>query len=717
MIAVTKGFNGSLADYISAALKNPKNPDLDPRLMGHAGSITPFAIFDSASRLQMAVTQFGQAVVLHKGEANKLQSGYEREFGKYTFNVKVPEDCKVVMTLDKYGDRIGVSSIGNYTTSFIIYESLDRQHEGEYGVIEVGTHMSNHPTFGFKLERVKGKERNDISPGMFLYKDEVISKSPSVADNGDYKYGLNVNTAFMSIPGVTEDGFVISESLLNKLKVSGVDSRIAQWGKTKIPLNLYGSDDEYKPFPGIGDKVRDDGLVFALREFDEEVAPFELTPKALRTPIFTTDQCMFGAPGALVYDVNVNSGIGSKHEVTRPDHAFMAKRYYDATKVFYERLLRWEMTTRRDKEKQGLTLRLSPKLTNMIKDGFSYKVKPIPTENLQKSYRRAPLDEYRVEVKYSYTINGTDGYKLTDSHGSKGVVVSVWPSSDMPTDQHGNRADIIIEGESGVKRMNPGQFYEHTINSWTDQTERKIKELVSKGKEKEAWEYFFSYCTVASPMFGKAIEESITLGKTTPGKVIQNVVEHGMRLWLPIDSSTIGPEQILSLNKYFPLEMGPVTYRAPSGKMVKTKDPVIIGSKYFMLLEKRGDKWAAVSSPRLQHFGLPAAITDADKYSSPVREKATRIFGEDEVRILLAVLGGYNTADLLDISTSPSSARAVYSSLLDAPEPSNVDCLVDREKNPVGLGRPTMLVKSILRCSGTEYIRHDYEEIKHVEHP
>lgn len=36
--------------------------------------------------------------------------------------------------------------------------------------------------------------------------------------------------------------------------------------------------------------------------------------------------------------------------------------------------------------------------------------------------------------------------KLSDLMGGKGVICAVWPDENMPIDDHGNRAELVIDG-------------------------------------------------------------------------------------------------------------------------------------------------------------------------------------------------------------------------------------------------------------------------------
>jgi hypothetical protein len=147
-----------------------------------------------------------------------------------------------------------------------------------------------------------------------------------------------------------------------------------------------------------------------------------------------------------------------------------------------------------------------------------------------------------------------------------------------------------------------------------------------------------------------------------------------------------------------------VKYIGNSGKLRTTKYPVRIGSLYIIILEKTGDDWTAVSSGKLQNFGVLAPITNRDKYSQPTRNQAIRAFGETEIRIVAAYMGPQTTAEILDRNNSIVTHSQMLDSILMADNPSNIESAVDRTINPLGGARPLQLVKHIGECGGWRFV-------------
>lgn len=275
--------------------------------------------------------------------------------------------------------------------------------------------------------------------------------------------------------------------------------------------------------------------------------------------------------------------------------------------------------------------------------------------------------------------------------------------SDMPTDQFGNIADVVMDGMSVTKRINIGQLYEQYFNAMSDQITREVKEMVSKDSSPttfdNAFEYIVSYYKELSPeMYHSVITYLNT--KELRDNHVKSVLDDGIYIHLPTDSTGGGIEAVERLEQKFGLKYGPVTYRGLSGNIVTTKEPIIIASKYMMLLESTPNDYSAVSTSKLSHFGIPAKLTNNDKNSSPVREQPARIMGESESCLANATIGSQATADILDLSNNPLNHKVYIRNILESDAPTNMFTSVDRELYPLGNSRTISYVKHIMSCGG-----------------
>lgn len=282
----------------------------------------------------------------------------------------------------------------------------------------------------------------------------------------------------------------------------------------------------------------------------------------------------------------------------------------------------------------------------------------------------------------------------------KGVVCTVWPDERMPVDKWGNRAEVITDADSTIKRMNVGRLYEQAINAAGDYIQRHIGLLPTLEAQKE---FLMNFYRLLSPRMALEIEQSFN--EEMYKEHIDSVIKEGVYLFMPTDSEVDYLEAIGEIKKTYPELVGPVNYLDDRGNLVTTTADIMIASMYFLMLEKTGNVWTGVASSKRQHFGIPAKLTNEDKYSKPGREQPVRFGGEAEVRLMTATVGGDVVADFLDRTNNPLVHREIVNNILKADKPTNIEKILDRNEFPIGNGRMQLYVKHFMECSGTRFVR------------
>ena len=306
------------------------------------------------------------------------------------------------------------------------------------------------------------------------------------------------------------------------------------------------------------------------------------------------------------------------------------------------------------------------------------------------------------------------------------MICKIAEPHEMPVDEDGNRADIVMDPNSTMSRMNLGRLYEQYINAASrDVAKQIVQRLGFKGQEPESlppavvlstlesvekqtpelldtvWNYLLGYYQIVSPKM--YIWFTTGQYKGTRLDHLAAVVRDGIYLYIPPESEVEMSEVVQQLERQYRPTYGPVTYVGNSGQKITTKSPVRIGSLYVILLEKIGDDWTAVSSAKLQHYGVLSQVTNADKYSQPTRNQAIRALGEAEVRIYVSYVGSKTTADILDRNANPVTHEEALKTLLTSDKPTNITQLVDRNKTPMGGSKPLQLVRHIAECGGWRF--------------
>jgi DNA-directed RNA polymerase beta subunit len=693
--------------------------ELSAKWLGACG-LNPFHIYDSSSRLQMLSQHLGQMLVVKGSTPRQLQTGMERQFGKFTYKVAMPCDGKILAIIPRYLDNaMGFQSIAHNPQTVVIYENDENK---EIGIINLTDYCSNHQYFGFRYKRRPGFDQ--LRVGAYIKAGTIFLDSPSITDEGDYAFGVDPNVIFMSHPAVAEDGIAVSDAFLKRVGYRTFETRTVEYGKKRFALNTYGDDNRYKPFPDIGEIIRPDGVLMALRDYEpEELAVVEQSVKACQQVDFTFDTVVYpNGAGGRVIDIRINHDIADAncaavHMDSQP------QKYDNARRVFYAEILKQYNSL---KYKSQDTLQITPEFHQLVVQAQSVMTEG-GKQRVTKLYRKAPVDTYRIEFVIEYEFYPNMGGKLTDLHGGKGVICQIIPEDQMPIDSDGNRADIIMDGNATINRANPGRMYEQYYNASARDTHKRLCAVMGvKPFEKEVaaynqiiklpaeqlssvWDALYNFYRIISPRMCAWFDEG-KIAATQP-EYLAEIVHKGIGLYIPTDNPPSAQDvvrQIENTPLYKPT-YGPVTYVGNSGRQVTTVKPARIGPVYVILLEKTGDDWSAVSSGKLQLFGVLSQLTKNDKFSRPVRMQAVRVAGEGEIRILLANCGAFFSAEIIDRNNNPIAHQAMVSGILSADHPGNIHCLVDRAQIPYGGSKALQLFKHMCEVSGfrMEFMPHD----------
>lgn len=289
----------------------------------------------------------------------------------------------------------------------------------------------------------------------------------------------------------------------------------------------------------------------------------------------------------------------------------------------------------------------------------------------------------------------------------------------MPVDADGNRADVIMDPNSVINRANPGQFFEQYFNASARDTHKRLcaqlgvapfmREMdaynhiakLPKEQVMQSFLYLKRFYQITTPVMASWFDEGKI--EATNEEYLAEIVNKGISLYIPTDNQIVTQEAVLELEREYKPTYGPVTYVGENGNVVTTKKPVRIGSVYLILLEKIGDDWSAVSSGKLQHFGVLSPLTRGDKYAKPSRNQAVRGAGEAEVRIFVSYIGPTFVAELMDRNNNPRTHKSMVEKILKAEKPGHIENLVDRNAIPFGGSKPLNVLKHLVSVSGMRF--------------
>jgi len=294
----------------------------------------------------------------------------------------------------------------------------------------------------------------------------------------------------------------------------------------------------------------------------------------------------------------------------------------------------------------------------------------------------------------------------------------------MPYDAEGNQAHIVMDPSSIPSRMNAGRVYEHYFNGVSRKTQKLVRDSVGfHSVQKNIMEYTdaeinnaFNIVLGVLEIIGTEQYDNYRMVSNMESKreVIEEILYDEFFILYTV-SSKKKPYQIVSQivgTMYEPL-IDHLTL-IENGVKKKSKNKALIAPIYTILLAKTADNFLSTASAKTNHYGLPIGVGNNGKYRMPWRNSPVKVLSETESRLYVSYVSRLALAELKDRANSIKTHAEVYKNILEAPIPSNIDRVVDRNKIPYGGDAALELVNSIFNVGG---INIKYTPDKHKIHP
>lgn len=678
----------------------------------------PFADHDSASRKQMAAGNHAQILTLVNPSKRMVMTGHEPDYGKYTFQIQFPHDCRIIAVIDTITRGVGTAGVKNPET-YVIYEKTE---DGEIDYLVMPKFHSLHKQFGHQFifdQDVLAQ----IKPGEYIEGGTVVARPPTVDKNGEYSQGRELITLFATWGPVIEDGGWISETAANDMSVDFFEERIASIGKEYLPRNLYGdpnNPDEYMGLPHIGGFVGDNGILMSLFRWDPDCAPAMMTRDRLRKPDRIHDRRIRAPAGAEIMDIEILHNADIKVAPTPVGMEEQLQRYDQAKRRFYSRIIDLE----RDLRSSDKNLKISRRFHRLVFTALIYN-NPYSKESRKLTYRRADLDDYRVRVVVRERVRPGMGFKITCFHGGKTVICKVTADKNMPRDKYGNIIHLVMDPMSLTKRMNNGRVIEPRINSMSMMQTMLLRQqyglrnlphpvelttgMVARQPEdvvRKQFDHLMGYFKLAAPVMWQEIKNLDDEGLYDFRDHIACCLADGVQLSIPTDSE----KEIIDIIDdcdaagYLPIKSH-IQFKTPGGDWRWTKEEMTVGSINTVLLEKVARDGSAAASAKLQINGVPSKINNSDRHTTPLRSSPVRLPSETDFRLFIMVFGAEAACDLLEQSNNPENHRLNIEAILLAEKQTDIESTICRQRFPIGGHRINQQINHLLLCGGVGLVR------------
>lgn len=638
---------------------------VDPRYVGLEALLVPMLANISSQRLAMFSGHSPQSLVLQHCEPPQLMTGFETRIGEYEFSkTEREEDIMILGIVPKFKPNFRGQQLSACPKLTVVYKNLD---SNSIGYMDVDDYTYLTDGFGYQNKKLAGYDILRGGAGSFLPKETKILTSPN-HDGEFWSQGVNLNVCYMGDFNTPSDAFVISKSAQEKLVYPEIKTITIVLEKTSVPLNLYGNGDEIKAFPDIGEEVRSDGVLMAVRQYDPFTHVSDMTNEALQQ-LNIHDQTYKAPPGAQIIDVDV---FVNKHEMSTiaNDRGVFSQihRYLQQHIEYYRDILKIYHKIKADMPSEGLVL--TDAFNNFITGVMAlHKTYTERKSGMSLYHGKNAVEFVTLKVTYMQMVKAEVGNKITGRDGGKGTISETRPDEEMPVDEYGVRADLIMSPPGMFNRMNTGQSNESFINrcAW------QVRENLLKMPYPQSWDYLMGYFEDLFPNYAELIRKNMVTEKDKLS-LLEDIRRTKIYNLHPPFADTLTVDRILYLAEKYKIEPSYVTYivRTKVGKKkVVTRKKMLIGAKYVMMLCKLPkDSLNAVEFAHINQFGIP--IKRGGKGRAVVRETPIRV-GADEVDILSMSAGSDTTARILSLyGASTKAAETMQQELLTHPTPSNI---------------------------------------------
>jgi DNA-directed RNA polymerase beta subunit len=650
------------------------NVNVRPELIGLENLLAPFAQFTSASRRIMMSVHVGQSLTLNHAETARIQTGYEAIVGDYDFNqTKLSEDIVILGKIPKYTVGIGPNPITHNPRITVIYQGLTTN---EINYFHLDTYTMGSDDYGYMN---KWMNTHLLEAGQYIPKNTDFCSSYVKNDN-KYNLGVNANVIYMTLPETDQDAFIISESLAKKMETTSINKLNISIKSSHIPLNLYGDDENYKIFPDIGETVNKNGIIGGFRKPTDSTFVHDVLKENLKTIQYLHDSLYYVHDESTVLDLDfyINK---SKYVQQNMNIYAQVFKYYSFKKEYHKNIvdIYYYCVDQGWKISPAFNTLVTYAMEMMLAEKQAHK-RFKKSANVVLVKKKTPIEFIDVTITYMYTRKVTKGFKLSSRAGHKGIIGSIWLDKDMPTDDYGIKADIIISPESVMNRMNISQLWEQMLNRYNVIIAREtinIRNDTVNGGTKPAYDYATTYMRKINPNYVDIIDK-VCIDDKTKEQFLLGIEQEGIYLIIPPFLKTINKDLALDLAKTYDPHISPITYtrRDDHGNVLvttRTKESMWIGAIYLYLLYKIPHCMAS-GLGYVSHLKIPMKPSPLAKLQYPMSQTPIR-FGEDENRYFnMVCLDPTITARLYGLyGLSPEASQQVALQLLNEKYPSLIN--------------------------------------------
>lgn len=652
----------------------------DPRLLGVPALLNPFLNKASASRVQMNLSHTIQALPVEGAEMAQIYTGYENNLKDYWINPsKRDQDVQVIAQIPKYPVVGGLNYIAQSPSITVIYIGCD---DGHLGYFTLDRYYKAAAGFGY--EYVWNNNHSLWKEGSYIPKDTVLAHCPSV-DGEKVMLGVNANVCYMTVADTIQDSYPVSQAFADKLTVKTISEITMDVKPTQHPINLYGDDIVFKFIPDVGETVNEYGQLCAFRHINLNTFMADVHGDRLSEVQDLHDLVYKVDPLSTV--ISIDYWPSSNREQSNTQVVAQMEKYLANKVEYYKRILDVYRAHKGKPLTKPMNTLVTEAYTRLIALGHR-----VPKLDRNGQYGKPklvnrkdnPIEVMQIKVTILNEYKFSNGDKITNRHGGKGVACRIYPTEQMPVDQNGVRADIIMDPGGTLKRMNTGQFDESGLNRISEFVRRKMAEVYPTDPD-EAGNILFEYLNDIFPYYANIVRNQLSTRELVHAYV-KECINDKIHVCIPPYLKRIQEDMFYTkLKDKWNVPVTPVTYTVSSednkvSATFTTDAPVCIGGEYIYRLCKVPEP----SSPgvaHVGHLGIPVKKQGGDaKWQSHIKQAPTR-FGEDEERARMVEVDTKEDARLMSLQGgSIHGVEKTIEHILNSNDPTRINRIpIDNE--------------------------------------
>lgn len=657
--------------------------EMDPALQGVCSNLVVFPWISSPTRMYMVGNMIPKSVDTNGRSERKIITGAEYQYAKGARRIEAPSNMIIEEVFYVHSPNVSGEVTDKWSEMWLLFKNDELN---AYDILVLPKYNTQNTYIGFEYvydETIMAR----IEKGARFPKGTIFGKSPRISKSGEWMFGTDLIVCTGSFHFNEEDGIAITDwAATEKLKCMFKHTRGFSWNEDEyVPLLINGTDENPKPLPESGERIRPDGIVMGFRKRNSRTALTTLTKKALRTPDLNHD-ILFHAPiNSEVMAVEVLSermkdrSNNRSTDYVEQTHTKQMDRYERRQNDMWNSVIRWYNT--RLSANAGNDLPLSNQLDTFIRLAFAnYTRSSLGKVNtLFRGNKRVKLKDWNVTILLREMVPGRVKFKMTGMNGDKGVIVKIIPRHMAPRYADGTICDVIINNVPAFRRQIFSMLLEQSVNFINMHIHREVVALRKVGNYEEAFAKLLQFFDTGFPEFGELVRDTVFEPQTII-EYVDHVAKTQISVQVVSNTKLYGVAIIRALREIYSYKPERILFTDSLGEEVMSDNPVLITHQHFMLLDKFGTDMSAQSLPLANPFGMPTKPNDVHKYGDFLQNKPNRNKGETEARLSNSQSGPQEINKNLALANSPELRTRANRRIIRADDPFNIDQIIKPEE-------------------------------------